>query len=153
MNYINYIRNKVGHDCIFLNCVACAIFNTNGEVLLQRRSDRNSWGFPGGIMELGESFEEAARREVMEETGLEISVGKLLGVYSAYSDEYPNGDKAQPIVLLFEGHVTSGKLCCDDEETLELVYFSLKSPPALVNQQHRDMFLDLSSSKGEVIIR
>lgn len=54
MGYIEYIRSKIGHDKIFLNCVGAAIQDENGRVLLQRRADRNVWGFPGGVMELGE---------------------------------------------------------------------------------------------------
>ena len=52
-------------------------------------------------MELGESFTQAAAREVLEETGLNVNPEKLIGIYSKYFDEYPNGDKAQPISAFF----------------------------------------------------
>ena len=48
MGYIEFIRSKVGHDKIILNYVGAAIYNDSGKVLLQRRSDRNTWGVPGG---------------------------------------------------------------------------------------------------------
>jgi 8-oxo-dGTP pyrophosphatase MutT (NUDIX family) len=57
-NYIRYIREKVGNDLIFLNFFEGIIYNEKNEVLLQKRGDRNAWGFPGGAMELGESAEE-----------------------------------------------------------------------------------------------
>lgn len=152
MNYIEFIRSKVGHDRIFLNCVGAAIMNDAGQVLLQKRSDRNTWGFPGGVMELGESFSDAVKREVKEETGLTVAVERLLGVYSAYMDEYPNGDKAQPILVFFLCKVQSGELSVDDDETLELKYFSKEEMPQLVNQQHMDMFRDLFTSGDKVII-
>lgn len=152
MNYIEFIRSKVGHDRIFLNCVGAAIMNNAGQVLLQKRADRNTWGFPGGVMELGESFSDAVIREVKEETGLTVSVERLLGVYSAYMDEYPNGDQAQPILLFFLCKEQSGALSVDNDETLELKYFSKEEIPQLVNQQHIDMFNDLFSGGNNVII-
>lgn len=152
MNYIEFIRSKVGHEKIFLNCVGGAILNDAGKVLLQKRADRNTWGFPGGVMELGESFSEALKREVKEETGLNVDIIRLLGVYSDYSDEYPNGDKAQPIVLFFLCKVNSGELTVDYDETLELKFFGKEEMPTLVNQQHMDMFHDLFAGDNQVII-
>jgi len=52
------------------------------EILLMRRSDNGYWGLPGGFVELGESVTEAARREVVEETGWSVEIGRLIGVYS-----------------------------------------------------------------------
>lgn len=152
MNYIEFIRSKVGHDKIFLNCVAAAMIDDAGKVLLQKRADRNAWGFPGGIMELGESFSDAVKREVKEETGLNVAVDKLLGVYSDYADEYPNGDKAQPIVIFFLCKVESGELTVDDDETLELKYFGKDEMPRLVNLQHTDMFRDLFTNGNRITI-
>lgn len=61
-NYIGWIRNKVGHEEILLNFVGGCLFNEKGQVLLQRRQDKNKWGFPGGAMELAESAEVAVKR-------------------------------------------------------------------------------------------
>ncbi|CAM3718823.1 NUDIX domain-containing protein [Marinicrinis lubricantis] len=66
MDYISWIRSRVGHNRIFLNFAGAIIANEAGEVLLQRRRDKGAWGFPGGAMELGESAEETAIREVLE---------------------------------------------------------------------------------------
>ena len=52
------------------------------EILLMRRSDNGHWGLPGGFVELGESVANAARREVVEETGWSVEIGQLIGVYS-----------------------------------------------------------------------
>lgn len=84
-DYIRYIRGKVGHDLIFLNFSGGIIYNERGEILLQRCGDRNQWGSPGGAMELGESIEETAIREIYEETGLNVEVEHLIDVYSKYS--------------------------------------------------------------------
>ena len=62
--------------------VAAAIFDKSGDnVLLIKRRDNGNWEPPGGILELDETIEEGLRREVREETGAEIEVGPLTGVY------------------------------------------------------------------------
>ncbi|CAM3148358.1 MutT/nudix family protein [Paenibacillus lupini] len=86
-NYIRFIREKAGNELIFLNLTGAIICNDNNEILLQKRGDRNAWGFPGGAMELGESAAETAVREVLEETGLTVEVEHLIGVYTKYFDE------------------------------------------------------------------
>ncbi|WP_316443687.1 NUDIX domain-containing protein, partial [Escherichia coli] len=58
------------------------IFDSNNHLLLQQRSDNQLWGHPGGFMELGESVQDTARREALEETGLHLGEMELLGIYS-----------------------------------------------------------------------
>ena len=106
-NYIQWIRSKVGHDKIILIFAGGCIFNEKREVLLQKRGDSNKWGFPGGAIELGETPQMAAIRETKEETGLEVEVGRLIGIYTDCNMEYPNGDKAQSICIAFTGVVLS----------------------------------------------
>ena len=98
-NYIKWIRSKVGQEPIILNFAGGCIRNDNGEILLQKRKDKNVWGFPGGAIEIGESAQETAIREIKEETGLDVFPKKMIGVYTGYFDEYPNGDKAQVISI------------------------------------------------------
>ena len=76
---------------------ACAIiFDDDGKVLLERRSDNGFWGLPGGAVEVGESVEQAVKREVMEETALLVEVKRLVGVYSDplqhNISSYPDGN-------------------------------------------------------------
>lgn len=61
--------------------VAGIVVNDRGQVLVIRRSDNGHWEPPGGVLELGESFEDGVRREVAEETGFRVSVDELTGVY------------------------------------------------------------------------
>jgi mutator protein MutT len=145
-SYIRWLRDRVGTAPIQLN-FAVACIRRGDEVLLQRRGDDGSWGFPGGAIELGESAEEAALREAREETGLAVRVEELLGVYTKYRHEYPNGDVVQPISIFFRCAVVGGEIHADLDETLELRYFPVASPPPLVNAQHQDAIADLRGNR------
>ena len=101
--------------------ISCSAFIFDGvkqKVLLARRAGDGKWCVPGGSMEPGESFSEACQREVMEETGLDVNIKKLISVYTSPHRllEYPDGNKLQPVVLHFEVEIVSG-------ETSELVFF------------------------------
>ena len=80
--------------------VAAAIFDDASEnVLLIKRRDNGKWEPPGGVLELGETIEEGLRREVREETGAEIDVGALTGLYKNM--------KAGIVALVFNAFVRS----------------------------------------------
>lgn len=61
--------------------VAGIVIDADERVLVIRRADNGHWEMPGGVLELGESFEEGVRREVTEETGMDVEVEQLTGVY------------------------------------------------------------------------
>jgi mutator protein MutT len=141
-DYIKWIRSKVGNEMVILNFANACILNEKNEILIQRRKQENAWGLPGGAMELGESVEEALRREIKEETGLEITIEKLLGVYTKYFHTYPNGDKTQSIVMTFICRPAGGELQPDNAETLELAYIVPESMPPLIFDDNRDAIPD-----------
>lgn len=145
-NYIEWIRSRVGNSPIQLNFAAACVV-TDDKVLLQRRGDDGTWGFPGGAIELGESASDAAVRETEEETGLRVRADALLGVYTKYQHSYPNGDVVQPITVFFRCSVIGGQLGATDEETLELRYFPLSEVPPLTNGQHEDALSDLRQGR------
>ncbi len=142
-DYIKWIRSKVGHEPIILNFVGGCIRNDSGEILLQKRTDKNCWGFPGGAMEIGENAKETVIREIKEETGLTVIPHQLIGIYTGYFDEYPNGDKAQVITIFFDLTIVGGHLITNNTETIELKFFSESDMPKLVNQQHEDALCDI----------
>jgi len=147
-DYIKWIRSKVGPRKIILNYANGCIIDNQNRILLQKRSEqKDAWGFPGGAMELGESAEETAIREIYEETGLMVKVERLLGVYSKYTDHYPNGDVAQPVVIMFLCSVVEGELNLDNAETLDLKFFHTDELPRLYKPQHQDILEDFLSNK------
>jgi 8-oxo-dGTP pyrophosphatase MutT (NUDIX family) len=147
-DYIKWIRRKVGNDLIILNFAVACITNINGEILLQKRSrEKELWGFPGGAMEPGESIEDTIIREVKEETGLDIKVDYLIGVYSKYFARYDNGDVSQTVCTFLKCSVTGGELTVDDMETFDLKYFKPEYAPDLFNEQNNEMLKDFMCKK------
>lgn len=120
--YISYIRGMVGHQRIFLAFVSVVLRDEAGRVLLQHRGDVDTWGLPGGSLEMGETLEGCARRELLEETGLTAGALSLVGVYSepAYEYTYFNGDQTQQFTICLQGQVAGGALYADGIETREL---------------------------------
>ncbi|HFC12306.1 MAG TPA: NUDIX domain-containing protein, partial [Anaerolineae bacterium] len=95
-----------------------------------------------GVMELGESAETTAIREIKEETGLDVKVNHLIGVYTNYFAQYANGDRAQTIVFAFHCTILGGELSADRKETFDLAFFDPKEAPRLFSQDHRDLLED-----------
>ena len=97
-----------------------------------KRSDNAHWGLPGGYVEPGESVVVATQREVREETGYEIEVGRLVGIYSDPTTqviEYGDRRRVQAVNLCFEAVArTQGELGTP-QETLELGFFDVASLP------------------------
>ena len=149
-NYIRWLREKVGHEKIMLTFAGGCLMNDHGQVLLQKRGDSGLWGFPGGAIELGESPEAAAIREAREETGLEVAVGSLIGIYTDCQMSYPNGDQAHSICIAYELKQTGGTLGSNDPETAALRWFSLEEEPALFCRQHQAMWEDLRAGNRGV---
>ena len=114
--------------------VGCDVFvvDENGRVLLVRRRDNGFWALPGGCQDLGEIPAECARRECREETGLEVRLTRLLGVFSSQRYEYANypWKDNEFCHLLFQAAVTGGELKVTDETT-EAAYFAEGNLPAL----------------------
>ncbi len=128
---------------IFRIGVFALIFDDQGRVLLCLRRDIDWWNLPGGGMEAGETVDEALWREVREETGLEVEVGQLVGVYSK--------PQKQEVVLTFRCGITGGDLH-PTEETLESRYFVPVALPRNTLPKHRQRVEDaLLNSPGAMI--
>lgn len=142
-DYISYIRSKVGHDKVLLTFAGGILSDDEGRVLLQLRGDKKTWAIPGGSMELGESILDTAKREFFEETGIQVEAVRFLNVYSNFEEIYPNGDKVQTIVMIYEFKALEDFDISDfhNEETLRLRFFSKEEIAELesVSDKHRLM--------------
>lgn len=80
----NSLKEELRHMPLFQNSSAIIVVNEEKQILLEERVDRNMWCLPGGLQELGETFEEVALRELKEETGL-VGKGEDLVLIKAVS--------------------------------------------------------------------
>lgn len=118
--------------------------DVRGNILMERRADCGLWGLPGGRMDFGESVEATACREFREETGLEIRVERLVGVYSDPTDRilsYDNGDIVQCVTIVVEASIGGGDLKLSNESQ-EMAFFSPASIPREVLPQAHDCLID-----------
>ncbi len=137
MSYMGELRKLVGRRPLFNVGVSVVLQSEQGEWLLQRRSDSGLWGVPGGGLEPDESFEQAAARELEEETGLSgvplTPAGSLSGPECHHV--YPHGDEVYMVGMVFRGVLSAqqfaGATLGSDGETLELRFFPLDDLPTL----------------------
>ena len=143
MGYMEDLRALVGRRCVILNGSVAVVRNAAGEILLQHRSD-GRWGLPGGLMELGESCEETARRETKEETGLELGALRLLGVWSGKDCfcRAPNGDEFYAVTTAFLAEEWQGELKAPDAESLGFAWAGLAALPENMPASHRRILLE-----------
>lgn len=120
MGYVEDLRAKVGNAPLILVRPSVAIVNRTGQILLVKYQDQ-SWGIPGGLLELGESTEECARREAKEEIGLDLKSLQLFGVFSGKElhTKLRNGHEYDNVII--------GYLCTEYEGTIRPT--GMKSSP------------------------
>lgn len=112
----------------------------SGRVLLQLRGDDASWGLPGGGLEPGETLEQAARRELLEETGLQAGDLTLIDVFSGpeFVVRYPDGYAAYVVGATFETSDVTGAVSFDDAgETAALEWWPEENLPTEINPYNR----------------
>jgi ADP-ribose pyrophosphatase YjhB (NUDIX family) len=147
--WIRWLRSQIGSELIFVNSAGGWVEDDDGRVLLQRRArDGDVWGFPGGVMELGEAAHETAVRELREETGLEVEPVSLIGIYTKYFETLANGDQCQCVAFMFKMRVVGGTLTVDNNETFELRFFNREAMPHLYSEQHRQIAQDALRGSG-----
>ncbi|RYJ14306.1 HAD-IIA family hydrolase [Halogeometricum borinquense] len=136
--------------------VGAVVVNETDEVLLVRRADNERWALPTGTVERGEAVDEAIIREMREETGLQISVEQLTGVYSRPHQQvfsYPSGRAVHFITNCFLCTIDAGTLAVDTDEVLEINFFGSDDLPADILPMHPRWIVDAIESGAGAAIR
>ncbi|WP_371535039.1 NUDIX domain-containing protein [Streptomyces sp. NBC_01023] len=132
MTYIPELRALVGTRPLILPGAAVIVVDDDHRVLLLGRADTGGWGLPGGFTEPGESLEETARREVAEETGLELGELTLMNVFSGPEQyfQYPNGDQVFNVTTVYTATARHWSFRLDPLEATRAELFSVDSLPS-----------------------
>ena len=148
--YLQSIRERVGKECILLPGVRAIILNDGNEVLLQHRRDMDCWGLPAGSVELDETALEALKREVLEETALEVIAAEPMALYSGTSQRftYPNGDEVLCFSVAFVIREWKGSPRPDGVEGHEVRFFRLSQLPENLVAIHRQTLRDYERYDG-----
>jgi 8-oxo-dGTP pyrophosphatase MutT (NUDIX family) len=119
------LRKKVGKIPLIQAGSAIIFVNDAGKILMIKNKVTSYWGLPGGSMELGESLEECARREALEEIGLVAGEIELLDVFSGnhMHNIYPNGDEVYNVAAIYTCNDYSGTITPDHIECDIVEYF------------------------------
>ena len=130
-SYIMDLRKVVGHRPLLQVGASVIVVDKENRVLLQLRSDNHCWGYAGGSVELDEVVEEAAKRELYEETGLMAQRMELFGVFSGPDTHYvyPNGDEVSNVDIVYVCRRYSGTLKCQEGEVDALQFFRIDEIP------------------------
>lgn len=148
-DYIMDLRKVVGHRPLLQVGASVIVENDRGEVLLQKRADNHCWGYAGGSVELDEIVEEAARRELLEETGLVALKLELFGVFSGPDTHYvyPNGDEVSNVDIVYVCRAYEGSLRPQASEVEELRFFPAHALPEDISPPVRKPLMRWAQSK------
>ncbi|ANC78728.1 NUDIX hydrolase [Fictibacillus phosphorivorans] len=155
MDYIKYVRAMVGHSKIITVVAGAFVLNEENELLLNKRSDNGQWGLPGGFMELGETVQDTARREVFEETGLKLGKLELFGIYSGhrFDKTFLNGDQVSMVKHVFTCHDFSGDLLTSNSESMDNKFFPLDQLPENLFTDHLEIIQDFLNDPERPVVK
>ena len=150
--FILRLREKIGHETLWLPGVRGVVFDDDGRVLLGRRADNGQWGLITGILEPGEEPAPGLLREVLEETGVVAVAERLVSVDAVGPTRYPNGDVCHFLTLVFRCRFVSGEARVNDDESLDVGWFRPGDFPELM-PGHLEMIRRAGDPAGEVHYR
>ncbi len=152
--YAQELRALVSGRRLLLPGVRAVIVNDRNEVLLQRRTDGDCWGLPGGCVELDETALEALDREVLEETGLRVRRAEPMALYSGRRQRfsYPNGDQVQAFAVAFIVREWTGRPVADGIEGSQVRFWPVDGLPENLAAIHVGTLADFRRYRGQFLL-
>ncbi|MCI0439929.1 MAG: NUDIX domain-containing protein [Chloroflexi bacterium] len=153
-SYLGQLRALVGNRKLITPGVRAAIQDDEGRVLLVRRKDNAEWVMPAGSVELDESVFDCLKREVKEESGLDVVSATPIAIYSEPRFSFKNafGAEHQMLAIVFRVDEWTGTLRTETDETVEARFFPLDNLPR-INAVYRETIEDLKSFNGRLILK
>ncbi|MGK5680600.1 NUDIX hydrolase [Actinoplanes sp. URMC 104] len=143
-DFVLALRAKIGHDPLPLSGVVAVVLDDRSRVLMVRRSDTSAWALTTGCLEPGEQPAAGAAREVREETGVEVTVERLLAVEALDLAVAPNGDQVHWLSIGLLCRHAGGEARVNDDESVEVGWFDPADMPPLPPHQARCLSLALA---------
>ena len=149
-DYIMELRKIVGHRPLLSPGASVILEDAAGRVLLELRHDNRCWCYAGGAVEMDEAVEDAARRELFEETGLRAGKLELFGVFSGPESHfyYPNGDEVSYVEIVYLCRDYTGELSPQPDEVDELRFFAADELPANLSPTIRRPLLQWAAERS-----
>lgn len=148
--------DRIGKGAKISTGCSATIFSMEGDkLLLTKRTDNKLWCLPGGRIEGGEDIKETCIREVKEETGFDVTIKKLIGIYTSPNMivQYPDGNQVQIVAFNFEAKIQSGNFKFNDEVS-EIDFFSEEELSQIdIFEIHKERIFDAFKYLPEVIIK
>lgn len=158
-SYTGKLRSIVGNQKLIIPSIRAIILDKSGKVLFIKRRGNGKWALPAGAIELNESIIECLKREVREETGLEVINATLIAMYTGkeYSVRNRFGDEYQGFELLFRVDEWTGIILQETDETTNMGFFPLNALPSLETgyweRHEKEVLEDLKNFMGKPIIK
>ncbi|MEU4216782.1 NUDIX domain-containing protein [Actinoplanes sp. NPDC026623] len=155
-SYLGRVRTSVGDtETILFVGARGVLLDDQNRLLLIQRSDNHRWAIPAGAMELGESMQDCAIREVWEETGLRATSLTPFAFHTTRTFTNEWGHTYQQILMSFRIHAWEGELLKVTDETVDAGFFPLDALPGPKSRIVEETLADLASfeATGRMVLK
>lgn len=152
-SYLSQVRKRTDKQELITTATRAVIRDQEGRILFIRRRDNGLWAMPAGRQEPGESILDCLKREVKEESGLDVILATPMAIYSQVSVVNADGDPYQLFLVQFLVDEWSGELLTETDETVDARFLNLDELPENMPDVYREVLRDLQEYDGGLILK
>lgn len=152
-SYLSQVRKLIDKQELIITAARAVIRDQEGRILFIRRRDNGLWAMPAGGQELGESILDCLKREVKEESGLDVILATPMAIYSQVSIVTASGDPYQLFLVQFLVDKWSGELVTETNETVDARFLDLDELPENIPDSYHEVLKDLQEYDGSLILK
>ena len=152
-SYLSQVRKLIDKQELIITAARAVIRDQEGRILFIRRRDNGLWAMPAGGQELGESILDCLKREVKEESGLDVIFATPMAIYSQVSIVTASGDPYQLFLVQFLVDEWSGELVTETDETVDARFLDLDELPENIPDSYHEVLKDLQEYDGSLILK
>lgn len=152
-SYLSQVQKLIDKQKLIITAARAVIRDQRGCILFIRRRDNGLWAMPAGRQELGESILDCLKREVKEESGLDVILATPMAIYSQVSIVTASGDPYQIFLVQFLVDEWSGELVTETDETVDARFLDLDELPENIPDSYHEVLKDLHEYDGSLILK